>query len=100
MVTLNKKIKDFRKSQGLTQQQMASRLGISQPAYQKIEAGETDSMRVKTLRNLCTEFNLSADWLLGIGESNIVEFPQPLYIGLDVGNTYSAISVETENGKE
>lgn len=68
MVTLNKKIKDFRKNQGLTQHQMAKRLGISQPAYQKIEAGDTDSMRVKTLRNLCVEFNLSADDLLGLGE--------------------------------
>lgn len=70
MDTLNKKIKLFRKKNGLTQVQMAKRLKISQPAYQKIEAGDTDSMRVSTLRNLCVEFNLSADDLLGLVESS------------------------------
>lgn len=66
MDTLNKKIKDFRKSQGWTQEYIANRIGISQPAYQKIEAGDSGSMRVSTLRKICTEFNMSADELLGL----------------------------------
>lgn len=70
MRTLNEKLKDLRKAQGITQAQMAKKLGITQPGYQQIESGNTDGMRVKTLRNLCIEFNLSADWLLGLREKN------------------------------
>jgi len=51
---------------GMTQVEMATTLGITQSAYQQIETSDTDSMRVSTLRKFCKEFNLSADWLLGI----------------------------------
>lgn len=66
MDTLNKRIKAIRKARGLTQMQMASKLGITQSGYQQIETGNSDSMRVSTLRNLCIEFGLSADDLLGL----------------------------------
>lgn len=66
MDTLNKKIKEIRKSKGLTQEQMAKKLGITQSGYQQIESGNSDSMRVTTLRKICLEFNLSSDDLLGI----------------------------------
>lgn len=68
MDTLNKKIKDIRKSRKLTQEQMAKKLGITQSGYQQIETGNSDSMRVITLKKLCQEFNLSADELLGLSE--------------------------------
>lgn len=68
MDTLNKRIKELRKSQGWTQEFISKRLGITQGAYSQIEAGNSDSMRVSTLRKLCTEFNISADWLLGLSD--------------------------------
>lgn len=73
MDKLNDRLKQFRKANGLTQANMAKRLGISQPAYQQIEAGESESMRVSTLRKICVEFNISADELLGIEKPKIVE---------------------------
>lgn len=68
MDNINKKIKSYRKSQGWTQEYVANRLGISQPAYQKIEAGDSDSMRVSTLRKICIEFKLNPSWLLGFSD--------------------------------
>lgn len=73
MDTLNKKVKLYRKANGWTQEFMAQKLGISQPAYQKIEAGDTDSMRVSTLRKLCVEFKLNPSWLLGLSENMDLE---------------------------
>ncbi len=40
--TISKKIKALRQSRGITQEEFAFRLGISLPAYSKIERGITD----------------------------------------------------------
>lgn len=86
MDTLNKKIKDFRKSQGWTQEYIANRIGISQPAYQKIEAGDSDSMRVSTLRRICTEFNMSADELLGLKKTKLITEFDPSFKAIMVAD--------------
>lgn len=70
MGTLNKKIKDLRKSRGLTQVEMAKRLGITQSGYQQIESGNSDSMRVETLKKFCEVFGVSADELLDLPNGN------------------------------
>ena len=49
-----------------TQKEMADMLGISQQAYQQLETGRTTDMRISTLKRLCTIFNVSSDWLLGL----------------------------------
>lgn len=36
----NQKLSDFRKEQGLTTKKMASKLGISQSLYEKVEFGQ------------------------------------------------------------
>lgn len=51
-----------------TQKEMADMLGITQQAYQQLETGRTTDMRISTLKRLCSIFNVSADWLLGIDE--------------------------------
>lgn len=81
MDTLNKRIKELRKSMGMTQVEMATTLGITQSAYQQIESSKTDSMRVSTFRKFCQEFNVSADWLLGIDrgeESSMIAKPNQM----------------------
>lgn len=82
MDTLNKKIKSYRKSKGMTQVEMAKVLGISQPAYQKIETGNTDSMRVSTLRKFCQEFNQSADELLGLKKPKLITEFDPSFVAI------------------
>lgn len=66
MATINRKIKDFRKRKGYTQAYMAKRMGISQGAYSQFENTESDSMRVKTLKDFCQVFGISADELLDL----------------------------------
>ena len=51
-----------------TQKEMADMLGISQQAYQQLEAGRTTDMRISTLKRLCAIFNVTSDWLLGLEE--------------------------------
>lgn len=79
MDILNKKMKAFRKSQGWTQEYIANRLGITQGAYSQIETGDTNSMRVSTLRKICTEFNMSADELLGLKKPKLITEFDPTF---------------------
>ncbi|MDO5608455.1 MAG: helix-turn-helix transcriptional regulator [Capnocytophaga sp.] len=49
-VLIGKKIRQLRKKKGLTQEQMADLLAISQPAYTRMENGETYSWSAFILR--------------------------------------------------
>ena len=66
MTNVQIKLKEIRKNRGYTQKEVASFLGISQQAYQKLEAGRTEDMRISTLRKLCFLLDVSADYLLDI----------------------------------
>lgn len=68
MTNEQERIKKLRKSRGFTQKEMAMLLGISQQAYQQLEAGRTEDMRISTLKKLCLILDISADYLLGIEE--------------------------------
>lgn len=84
MTNVQIRIKEARKQQGLTQREVAAFLGITQQAYQKLEAGKTEDMRISTLRKLCFYLDVSADYLLDIKR------------GIE-GNPYVIIT-EDENG--
>lgn len=60
------RLKETRIKKDLTQTQVANALGITQQAYQKLEAGKTTDMRISTVKKICNLFNISADWLLGL----------------------------------
>lgn len=66
MKNIHKRLRKAREDNNKTQAEMAEALGISQPRYQQIESGKRPDMRVSTLRKLCEELDISADWLLGI----------------------------------
>ena len=68
MNNIQKRLKETRKQKGFTQKKIADLLGVTQQTYQQIEAGSTQDMRVSTLIRLCEILNISADWLLEIGE--------------------------------
>ena len=71
MTNVQMKLKEIRKERGYTQKEMAVFLGISQQAYQQIEAGRTEDMRISTLRKLCFLLQVSADELLEISPLTI-----------------------------
>ena len=62
--------KELRKGLGLTQEQMAQKLGITQSAWARMESGGVQDIRVSTLVHICTTFDVSADWLLGLSEKS------------------------------
>lgn len=62
------RLKETRLQRSMTQEQVAQALSISQQAYQKLETGKTTDMRISTVKKICTLFDISADWLLGLTE--------------------------------
>ena len=61
-MTENDRIKEARKSLGLTQDKFGERLGVGRSAISNIEAGSrgvTDQLRL----SVCREFNVNEDWL-------------------------------------
>ena len=68
MTVEQERLKQARQQKGLSQRDIAALLEISQPAYQKLENGQTTDMRISTLKRLCKTLEISADWLLGLAE--------------------------------
>lgn len=59
----SKRIRKLREGLGLSQRELAKKLGISRTAYVKYETGE--SKPVRKLQELSDLFNVSIDYLLG-----------------------------------
>lgn len=64
MKVFEEKLKEMRKMCGLTQREVAERLGISQPSYVRYENG-TSEPTLENLAKLADLFDVSADYLLG-----------------------------------
>lgn len=72
MSKLNERIKELRKSLGLTLEKFGERLGVGKTAINKLEKGEnnvTDQM----VKSICREFSVNEEWLRdGVGEPYII----------------------------
>jgi len=62
---LAKKVKEYRKQKGLTQQKLAEKTGLSFNTITKIEQGIGDSPTLKTLVKLADALEVSLDELAG-----------------------------------
>lgn len=71
MKNVAKKIKDLRKSQKITQEEMSRLLEIGRSAYSKIENGKNEILS-RHIVKISEIFNVSTDWLLK-GEDIIVQ---------------------------
>ena len=65
MVTIGRKIKEFREALGISQQELADRLGVSRPTVSQIENGER-KIYAEEIKKLAKIFNISADRLLNL----------------------------------
>lgn len=61
---VGKKLKDARLSARLTQKEVADKLKVAQPVYQRFESGIYEC-NYEQLVALCDLFDLSLDYLLG-----------------------------------
>lgn len=60
--TIYDRIKEVRKSQKLTQQKFAERLGLKQNTIATYEMGKTEPSD-RTVSDICREFGISEEWL-------------------------------------
>lgn len=63
----NEKIKELRKSRKLNQKQMGEKLNLSQKQISHLETGRNEP-DIKTIREYCIYFNVSANYLLDLVE--------------------------------
>ena len=63
MSLFSDRVKELRKSKGLTQRQVANALGITERSYQRYEAENNPNN--ETLIKLADYFDVSTDYLLG-----------------------------------
>jgi len=68
MLYFGDKVRALRQEKGLTQKQLASKLEITKSTISGYEQG-TKSPSVEALIKLCSLFNVSADYLLGLSDS-------------------------------
>ena len=62
---LSKRVKEYRKQKGLTQQKLAEKTGLSFNTITKIEQGIGDSPTLKTLLKLADVLGVGLDELVG-----------------------------------
>lgn len=65
MITIGRKIKEFREALGISQQELADTLGVSRPTVSQIENGER-KIYAEEIKKLAKIFNISADHLLNL----------------------------------
>ena len=69
---MNERIKELRKTLGLTLEKFGERLGVRKTAISKIEHGE-NNVSDQMFKSICREFNVSEEWLRdGVGEMFII----------------------------
>ena len=59
---------ECRKRLGITKQEAAKRIGVSQPAYLRYESGDR-SPSIQVIKEIAKVYNTSPDYLLGKSES-------------------------------
>lgn len=65
---MNERIKQLRKTLGMSQRDFGEKIGISDPAVSKLEKG-TNVPSEQTLKSICREFNVNWAWLTeGLGD--------------------------------
>ena len=65
---VGKRLKESRKYAGLTQRQVAEKLGMLQPSYARYESGVLE-LDYEKLTFLCRLFHVSADYILGLDDT-------------------------------
>ena len=69
MIELGNRIRNARERAGLTQEQLAERIGTSRAAIARYESGEIEP-KLRNLAAIAVELHVSADYLLDIPPSS------------------------------
>ncbi|OPZ92573.1 MAG: HTH-type transcriptional regulator Xre [Firmicutes bacterium ADurb.Bin419] len=74
--TFSERLKEIRKSKGLTQRQFAAAIGCNRATYNHYENGNRHP-DVVMIKEICQKFNVSADYLLGLSATKNVPLSLP-----------------------
>lgn len=84
-MTVNDRVREVRKSEGLTLEKFGAKLGVGKVAISLIENGK-NSVTDQMFKSICREFNVNEEWLRnGIG---------PMHPELDEDVEYGQICAE------
>lgn len=72
MIYFGEKLRELRIEKGLTQQQLADKLGLGNGAVSAYEQG-TKYPSLSVLREICRIFQVSSDYLLGLSDNMAVK---------------------------
>lgn len=61
------KLKEFREKYKVSQKEVSEKIGIDQRQWSRYE-NEINELPIRYLKRICTEYKISADWLLGLKE--------------------------------
>lgn len=65
---MKNRVKELRKTIGLSQKDFGKKIGVGDTAISKIEKGENTPSE-QTIKSICREFNVNYAWLMeGVGE--------------------------------
>lgn len=104
IMDMGKRLKAARKYAGLTQQQLADRIGIKQQSYQKAECGVTKMPEnLRGIADVCgVEFNwlLTGDGLMVVNKSEIDKKIFEIIVQLTKGQKESVFNIVNKIYKE
>lgn len=67
------RIKEKRLELGLTQEELAEKLGLQKSAVCKYEAGRVTNIKRATIQKMATLFDCSPSWLLGLKDEEHID---------------------------
>lgn len=71
---MNERLKELRKILGLTQQEMADKIGVKRNTIATYESGKVDPSS-RTIADICEKFDVRDEWLRTGEEPMLVELP-------------------------
>jgi transcriptional regulator with XRE-family HTH domain len=71
---MNERLKELRKILGLTQQELADKIGVKRNTIATYESGKADPSS-RTLADICEKFDVREEWLRTGEEPMLVELP-------------------------
>lgn len=70
------RVRAMRKSKGVTQIEIAKRLGITQPTYNRHESGEAKNLTDDMIKRICSALECEREALTGEAEVDISSYPE------------------------
>lgn len=94
-MTIGERIREYRKSLGLTMAQFGERLSITGSAVSLIELGNTNPSD-RILKAICAEYNVSREWLeTGEGEMEILPLDADTELFAEMQKIESSATLES-----